>query len=400
MKKVVLANGLKVIYQKRTSPSVVIQIMIKVGSNHEKKDEQGLAHFLEHILFEGTAKRPSNLEITNEIEKIGGIFNAYTTNERTCFYIKVLKKDFSKAIDVLADILQNSLFDEQAIDKEKKIILKEIDMVDEEPKLYQWVILQKHLFKGHPTEYPTYGSKKIINNLNRKELISFYNRYYTANNIVISIVGKIPFWKRQIIKNFKLESGKKSTLRKTTTLTDKNKIIKINKSNLTNSYLSMGFKTVDRNHPDSYVLEVINAILGKGQSGKIFTEIRSKRGLAYDIGTQHVSEASFGYFSVYATIDKKNVQLVHKLIMEEIEKLKYTSDSELLEAQNFIEGDFTLELEESQKLADHLLLWEQVKDARLINDFVKKIKEVNQKDINHVVDKYLKKGITLILQKK
>ena len=400
MKKVVFSKGMKVIYQPKSADSVVIQIMIKVGSNHEKSSEKGLAHFLEHILFEGTAKRPSNLEITNEIEKIGGVFNAYTTNERTCFYIKVLKKDFSKAIEVLADILQNSLFKEESIEKEKKIILKEIDMVNEEPKLYQWVVLQKNLFPNQPAGNPTYGDKKTIKSLNRKKLISFFNKYYISNNIIITIIGNISGWKKEIINHFHLKKGKYSSLNLSARELSKSKIIKINKSNLTNTYFVLGFKTTSRKNPDSYVIEVINAILGRGQSGRIFTQIRSKRGLAYDIGTQHISESSFGYFAVYATINKKNLTLVKKLILEEIEKLKSLSSSDLEEAKNFIQGDFILSLEDSLKLADQLLLWEQVKNAELMNEFINKIKRVGVREVKEVVDRYFKKEITVILQPK
>ena len=145
MKNVKLANGLEIIYENKNNNSVVVQVMIKVGSNDEKEDERGISHFLEHILFEGTTNRSTNQEISNEIEKIGGEFNAYTTNERTCFYIKVLKKHFSNAVDILADILQNPLFNEKHISKEKNIVLKEIDMVHDEPSYYQWVLLQKNL---------------------------------------------------------------------------------------------------------------------------------------------------------------------------------------------------------------------------------------------------------------
>ena len=400
MKKVVFPNGLKVIYEKRNSASVVIQVMIKVGSNHEKSNEKGFAHFLEHILFEGTVKRPSNLEITNEIEKIGGIFNAYTTNERTCFYIKVLKKDFPKAVEILADILHNSLFKEESIQKEKKIIIKEIEMVDEEPKLHQWVILQKNLFNNHPTGNPTYGDKKIIKSLRRENLISFFDKYYIANNLVISIIGNITGWKKEIINNFQLKKGKLYRLDNDAGKLPKSKIIKIKKSNLTNTYLVIGFKTVSRKNPGSYIIEVVNAILGRGQSGKIFTQIRSKRGLAYDIGTQHISEGGFGYFAVYATIDKKNVFLVKNLILEEIEKLKSISELELEEAKNFIQGDFILSLEDPQKLADQLLLWEQAKNAELMNYFLKKIKKVSKEDISRVINRYFKNNVMVILQKR
>ena len=166
MKKAVLANGLTVLYYPKKGNSVVVEAMIKVGSCHEKNDERGISHFLEHILFEGTSKRPTNKEISNEIERIGGDFNAYTSTGKTCFYAKVLKKHFSIAADVLADILQNPLLREEDIKKEKNVVLKEIAMIYDEPRYHQWILLQQNLFEKHPCKYPTYGDEKVIKALN------------------------------------------------------------------------------------------------------------------------------------------------------------------------------------------------------------------------------------------
>ena len=198
MREITLKNGLKVLYEQKERNAVVVQIMIKTGSNHEAKDERGISHFLEHILFEGTVKRPTNQEISNEIESIGGDFNAYTTNERTCFYIKVLNKHFHKATDILADIMLHSLFKEEHIAKEKNIVLKEIDMVNDEPSYYQWLLLQSNIFKNHPARHPTYGDRKIIKNLTRKKIMSYFHKHYVAGNMVISVVGNVKDWKEKV----------------------------------------------------------------------------------------------------------------------------------------------------------------------------------------------------------
>ncbi|MBI2666161.1 insulinase family protein, partial [Candidatus Woesearchaeota archaeon] len=191
MQKIVLPNGLTVIYEKRKTLSVVIEIMVKTGSNHESEKERGISHFLEHLLFEGTIKRPSNWAISREIEKVGGEFNAYTTNERTCFYVQVLKKHFPIALEVLADIIQNSLLRTEDIEREKNVVLKEIDLVLDEPRFYQWILLQKSLFKTHPCKYPTYGDKKHIINLNKEKIKNFMDKYYYPGNMVISMVGTV-----------------------------------------------------------------------------------------------------------------------------------------------------------------------------------------------------------------
>ncbi len=400
MQKVLFSNGLSAIYEHKPGNSVVVQVMVKVGSNNEEPQERGISHFLEHILFEGTTKRATNQEISNEIEKIGGDFNAYTTNERTCFYVKVLKKHFSVAIEVLSDILQNSIFSKESISKEKNIILKEIDMINDEPRFYQWLLLQTHLFFNHPTKHPTYGSKKIIKELTKERIFAYFLKHYVASNMVISIVGDVSDWKKQVENKFVLKRGI-ATKRKVIADTYATKpTVKKEKRKIANTYTVVGFKTVAATNSDSYVLEVINGILGRGQSGKMFTEIRSKRGLAYDVGTQHISEVSFGYFAVYATIDRKNIATVRKVIAEELEKLKFVSDEEIRDAQDFVEGDYLLDLEDTQKVADQLLFWEHVGDAHNLHTFTKQIRKVTREDIARVVKKYFKNGTTVILEGK
>lgn len=400
MKKVVLKNGLTVLFYPKKGNSVVVEVMIKVGSCHEKKNERGISHFLEHILFEGTIKRPTNKEIANEIERVGGDFNAYTSTEKTCFYAKVLKKHFSIAVDVVADILQNPLLKEEDIEKEKSVVLKEIAMVHDEPRFYQWIVLQQNLFEKHPCRFPTYGDKKVIKTLTRKKVLDFFNKYYVPGNMVVSIVGDASDWRTEIEKRFFFAKGKISKHEfPAEPASRKNKKI-VCKRNISNTHLVLGFKTVSRAHPDSYVLEVINGILGRGQSGKMFTEIRSKRGLAYDVGTQVMADNSFGYFAAYAIIDKKNVGLVKDLMLEEMQQLKQVLDIEVQEAKDFIEGDYLLELEDSQKVADQVLFWQQVKKAEEMKEYLKKIKKVAVADVKRVVEKYFQHYAQVVLEGK
>jgi predicted Zn-dependent peptidase len=388
MQKIKLKNGLTVIYKERDTDSVAVEVMVKVGSNNENSVERGVSHFLEHMVFEGTKKRKNSQEIANEIEKIGGELNAYTSKERTCFFVKVLKKHFDIALDVLADILQNPLFRGEDIEKEKKIVIKEIDLVNDEPRFYQWILFEKNLFDKHPTRFPTYGSKKVIEGLKRKNVSDYFNGFYSPDNMVVSIVGKVDDWKKKVKDKFVSGKGKGvKELKVSELLAGKNKIKK-EKKNITNTYLVLGYKTVPRCHEDSYVLDVIGGILGRGQSGWMFQEIRGKRGLAYEVGTQHVCEKDYGYFAVYLSTGRKNVELVKKLILEQLEKLKKIPSLELKEAKDYVEGAYLLEIEDNQRLADHLCFWEQVGGVKLIEEFVKKIKKVSVGDVRRVVNKY------------
>ncbi len=390
MPKVTLPNGLKIIFKHKKNNSVVVQVLVKVGSDHESITERGISHFIEHMVFEGTTNRPTNWDISNEIEKVGGNFNAYTTNERTCFYVKVLKKHFPLAVEILADVLQNPRFNPKELNKEKNVVLKEIDLVNDEPRFYQWVLLQKNLFEKHPARYPTYGDKKVIKELNPEKIKKYFQKYYSPSNMVISVVGDVKEWKRLIIEKFiGLKWKKVLPVNIIEPPATKTKEVK-EKKDVANTYMVIGFKSVPRNHPDSYVLEVIDGILGRGQSGRMFTEIRGKKGLAYDVGTEHISDINFGYFAVYATIDRKNVEKVKRLILDELEKLQKITPKDLNESKTYIEGDFYLDIEDNQKVADQLLLWEHTKDAELLNKFIPRIKKVTINDVKRVAAKYFK----------
>ena len=206
--------------------------------------------------------------------------------------------------------------------------------------------------------------------------------------MVISVVGNVKNWKKEIENKFISKKEKIIKIKYAKETIAKKNEIKKEKRKIVNTYLALGFKTVPRSHNDTFVLEVINGILGRGQSGKMFNEIRSKRGLAYDVGTQNIGEVSFGYFAVYATINRKDLPLVKKIMLEEIKKLKKITKIELAEAKTFIEGNYLLSLEEPQKMADQLLYWNQVSDTKKLKSFVNNVKKVTLKDVQRTISKY------------
>ena len=247
-----------------------------------------------------------------------------------------MKKHFSVAADVIADILQNPLLRDKDIQKEKNVVLKEIAMIYDEPRFYQWILLQQNLFEKHPCRYPTYGDVESIKKLTRNKVLDFFKEHYVSNNMVISVVGDVPNWKKEILKRFAVGRGKLTKIMPSSEpALRKNKKI-LRKKKILNTHLVLGFKGIPRSHADSYVLEVITGILYRGQSGKMFTEIRSKRGLAYDVGTQTISENDYGYFAIYATIDKKKCCFGEEFNDEGDCEAEKISEEELKEAQDYI----------------------------------------------------------------
>ena len=398
MKKYKLKNGLTIITAQRKTKSVVIEVSVKAGSINETKKNAGISHFLEHMFFEGTKKRPNATLITNEIEKLGGDINAATSYARTLFFVKVLNKHFDTGLEILSDIILNSKFEEKNIEKERKIIIEEIHMVHDDPRHYQWYFFNETLFKNHPAKNPIYGNIPTVKKISRKDILNYYKKYYIPNNMVITVVGDVKNKVKKIENAFK--SLKKKVVPKYKTVKEPKQLkttVKKEKRKISQSHMVFGYKTAPRKHKDSYTLDIIKAILARGQSGTLFHEIRTKRGLAYEIGAYHRTSLDFGLFSIYAGTNKKNINKILNLSLKEIEKLKKVSAKALKEAKTFIEGDFEINNDDNQNYADQLASWEQTTKAEDLKSYIKKIKKVTKNDIKNVVNKYFIKNYTMIV---
>lgn len=398
MKRFVLKNGLTVLLKQRPTSSVAIEVTIKVGSNYEPLRLKGISHFIEHMLFEGTKKRSAQ-QIANEIESIGGEINALTATERTSYYVVVLYKYFDRALDVLSDLIQNPLFDEKMMEKERSIVLDEVNLTTDDPKIHQWVLFQKILYRKHPCRYPIYGTRKSILNLRKKDLIDFYSQYYVPNNIIISIVGNV---NEKVLK--KVESAFSFSKK---FLPERKKVVEpkqirplsfIERRKVSQSYMVYGYRSVSRSHPDSFTLDVIRSVLGRGQSSRLFHEIRTKRGLAYSVGVHYEAGIDYGWIAVYVGSDKKNIKKIKNIILEEIRHLKNLSSNELKDAINFIEGDYLLSNEDNHTFADIMSAWELIGEPCLVEDYVKKVKRVKRGDVKRVVNKYFKNPAYVIIK--
>lgn len=398
MQKFKLRNGITLLFEKNNSKSVAVEVMFKVGSNYESKNLAGISHFLEHMLFEGTKKRKTSREISNEIEKYGGEFNAYTTGDRTGFYIKIINKRFETALDILSDMVSNPLFDERIIKKEKQVVLKEINMITDDPRLHQWILFQKTLFEKHPAKNPTYGTVEAVNNFDRKQVADYYFTHYVPNNMIISIIGNVKSVKNNVEKFFAHLNPKKWHKRPIVEEPHQTKIKRfVEKKKTLNSYLVLGHKTVPRLHKDSYIFDVITAILGRGQSGWLFDEIRNKRGLAYQVGVNNESEYDYGIFAVYAGLDKSKIEQAKNIILEQFKRLQDINNKELEEAKTYIEGNHALTMEDNFHHADNITFWETIKDAKLADSYLKNIREVSFEDVKRVTRKYLNEKYTMVV---
>ncbi len=390
-----LPNGLSVIVDKRNTNTVAVEVSAKTGSTNEPSKLAGCSHFLEHMLFTGTKKRPDSMAMSKEIDRIGGDFNAYTTHERAAYYALVPSKHLKLAIEVLADMIQNTIFND-AFEKERQVILKEISFHNDNPRTYQWELFQKALFEKHPAKNPITGNKESITKMKKEDVIKYYKVHYIPNNMSIAISGNIgntdvfskieeefTFKPAKLPKQPKIEEplAKKP---KTVTETRKQE----------DSYMVLGYKVPPRMHKDSYAIDVIKAVLGGGMSSRLFEEIRNKRGLSYGVAVQHDSNVSFGIFAVTVNAHKDKKDIIKDIILKEIKDLRKIDDKSMEEAKTYLEGSYLLENESNQSRASSLNFWQMAKDARLADSFIDNIKNVTKEDIYNATELYLNENYT------
>lgn len=392
MEKTTLKNGLRIIYQKNNSDLITINIAVEVGSINENESNKGISHFLEHMVFEGTKNRTAE-QITLEIEKYGGELNAYTSNEKTNYYIKIHKRHAKIAIEILADMLINSSFDEKAIKKEKNVVLEEINMDLDEPRSYQWSLFQKSLFQ-ESYGYEIYGSKKSVKNLTKETISDFHKKHYIPENIIITIVGNCKDYEK-IIKNYFIfeknpkDNAQISQKKKFNTnlkfpickYNTQKQIIKEKKKNLSLNYLIIGYPGFERTKRESYILDIIQSILSKGQSGKLFVEIRTKRGLTYNLGICHNSAPQYGFFAFYSSAEKSKIETIEKIFFNELKKVQNISIEDIEDAKSYIEGQIALRNEDSQDYADSISLFEECNELNNFKTYIKTIKSITKDEI-------------------
>lgn len=369
--------------------SVAIVFGIGTGSRYEIQKYQGISHLIEHMLFKGTNKRKSTLEISQVIEGIGGEINASTSKEITHIYAKVPQKQFKTAFDVLADIILNSVMREDDLRKEKNVIIEEIKKYDDIPEELVEILLDRIMWKNHPLGRSVLGDEKSVSNIQRENLLSYKNRFYCPNNLVISVAGNIKIAEviLQIEKYFK--RTEKGEIEKYLPVKDNQKTtqigIKFKKSKQT--HLSFGFPGISRLDSDKYSLDLLDIILGSGLSSRLFQKIRVEKSLAYDIHSfvQYFNDT--GSFNIYAGISSNKIKETIQTILEELNKIVEDAlkEDELRKAKEMYKGVLSLGLESTLSnafwLGNRMLLYGR---PSTFDEIKGKIEEVKVKDIQRM----------------
>jgi len=319
-----LSNGITVIMEDLPYfLSAAFGVWVKVGSANEDENNNGIAHIIEHMLFKGTLKYSAK-QIADEMAKIGGNVNAFTSKECTSYYATTLSEHLPIAINIIADMLSNSLIEEKALKKEKSVIIEEIDMYDDSPEDLVHEMLQQRVWKDHPLGYLISGTKKIVRKVSRQEILDFMDTYYVGENIIISIAGK--FDEKEILdlleEQFGVIKEKSSKVRSKVEMPIYHHVLCKREKDIEQLHCNIAFKSISYLSEERYVLSVLNSIFGGSINSRLFQKIRENSGLTYSIYSYGSSYRETGLFHIYAAMNPAQTSTVFKKIVKIIEDIK------------------------------------------------------------------------------
>ena len=365
--------------------TVTVLTLVKIGSRYEEERLQGISHFLEHLFFKGTKKRPTTIEIAHELDNMGAEFNAFTSKEYTGFYITAASKYIDVVLDILSDILLNSLFKEEEIQKERGAVIEEMNMFQDTPMRYIGDVFEELLYGNTPLGRKVIGAKKTLNNMKRDDFINYFKENYNSQNIVISIAGK---FENLNLEKFlgNIKRGKKSEYEK---YTDNQKIpqVFIMDKKTDQAQVAIGYKTFSVFDKRRTILDVLATILGGGMSSRLFTEVRERRGLCYFVRTFAEHYLDQGYIGTFSGVTLSKIDKAIKIILQEHKKIiKYEiSPKELNKAKEYIKGKFLLSAEGSYDIAHFIGMEKLILDRVIsIEDYFKEIQSVTTSAIKKI----------------
>ena len=397
-----IPHGPKVVFapQKNTE-TVTLLVLLPLGSRYETLNLGGASHFIEHLLFKGTNRRPSNFIISQELDRLGAEYNGFTGEDHTGYWVKTIRRHLDTSLDLLSDMLFNSLFRKSDFEKEKGVIIEEIKMYRDNPMFYIENLFEKALYGDHPLGRLISGEISQIKNLKLKELLSFKKKFYQSDNLIVVVAGNV---KKEDIKNvkkyFNVSSAKHNTPQfKVFNRRFPSSRVEILNQNTKQIQIALGGIGYPYKHRYSLPLELLSIILGGYMSSRLFSKIRVEQGLTYFIKMGVNAFVDTGNFVIRAGVDKNNTEKTILLILEELDKIKKNPPSaeELNRAKDYYEGRLKISLEDSADVASYygsrVLFY---KDNLSPSELVKKIKKVRVEEIQFVArELFNRKNISL-----
>jgi predicted Zn-dependent peptidase len=356
--KTVLRNGLRIVSS--TLPhtrSVSISIFIGAGSRYESDDEAGVSHFLEHMLFKGTRRRPTAREISEEIEGIGGVMNAGTDKELTVYWAKVGDHRFAATLDILADSLLNSLLDPEELEKERAVILEELAMTEDSPADIVNILIDEVVWPHQPLGRDTGGTPDSVKAITRNDVIRYMGQLYVPQNTVVAVAGNVSH--QEVIDRVEEYLGDWQPHEFATwypaQIPDDTPRLRLRSKRTEQAHFCLATPGFSAAHPDRYVLDVLNAVLGEGMSSRLFLEIREKRSLCYDVHSYVNHYLDTGSTVVNAGVDPSKLDEALRATIDELLKMaEVVPARELTKAKEFIKGRLQLRMEDTRAVASWL----------------------------------------------
>ncbi len=388
----------------KDNPTVTVLVLVEAGSKFETKEINGLSHFLEHMYFKGTTKRPKAIDISKELDSIGSQYNAFTAQEYTGYYAKSDEKHFKKIFDIVSDIYLNSTFPESEMQKEKGVIIEEINMYEDLPNRHVQDLMMELLYGDQPAGWNIAGEKKNILKMKRDDFIKYKKMHYLPESTVVIVSGKVAekMVMQEINKIFgKISRGQKSPKVKVTESQDKPKVLtKFKKTDQT--HFVLGVRTYDLFDKKNVLLSILSGILGGGMSSRLFQKLREEMGVGYYVRAYNDAYTDHGFFQISAGVDNKRINEVIKAVLEECKILKenLVTEEELNKVKEYLIGNMKLSLESSDDIANFYggqeLLKHEIKSAEEKADEIRKVTAEQIKMLANNIFKNKKLNLALI----
>jgi predicted Zn-dependent peptidase len=352
-----LGNGLTVItIPLKSTKAVTLLLMVGAGSRYETSKINGISHFLEHMFFKGSKKFPTTIEIANIMDGIGGIDNAGTEKEWTDYWVKCSSEKVETAIDVLSSMIKEPLFQAEEIEREKGVIVEELNMYRDDPKSYIDVLGEMNMFGDTPLGWDIGGSNETVKSLTREDFIKYMNSLYAPGNMVFLAAGNITPQKATSLAKKYLSDlpkrGKFSPVKKI--IKNKKPTVKLLFKETDQANIALNYYGPSLTDEKRFAARVLAAILGGGMSSRLFIQVRERRGLAYHVGAHHAAYTDIGYIGIAGGLNIENLEAALKIILAEIELIKDAKvpKEELQKGKDMIKGRMALALEDSRAFAE------------------------------------------------
>lgn len=402
--KKILKNGLRVItVPMQDNPAVTVFVMVETGAKYETKDVNGISHFLEHMVFKGTPRRPKASDIAREFDGLGADFNAFTGDEYTGYYVKVDKRHTDTALDIISDMYLNPLFPESEIIKEKGVIIEEIRMYRDRPDRHVQEAMGALLYGDQPAGRTILGPEENIRSFSRKHFITYREKHYVASATTVVIAGAMN--EKEIVKKVgKLFSSMSVKPKKGKVKVKESQSVpqvKVLHKDTDQTHLVIALRTFPVGDKRNSIMRVLSTVLGRGMSSRLFSKMRDELGICYYVRSSHNTYTDHGFFDISAGVDTTRVELAIKTILDELKRLKdeLVSETELKKAKDYIAGTMMLGLETSDSQADFVAHQEIMKkEIKTPEEMIENTQKVTAKDIQKLAQEFfVNKGLNLAI---